>query len=117
MKPELGVRKILCELGYQRRYRLHAKNLPGKPDIVFPKYKKAILVHGCFWHMHSDKNCKIARMPKSKKDYWNNKLLKNVKRDKKNTRAIKKIGWEVLVIWECEPHARNKIQSFLNKNS
>ena len=96
-KPELIVRRWLWQNGY--RYRLHKKDLPGKPDIVLPKYKAVIFVHGCFWHKH---NCKYGSKPKTNTDFWNNKLDGNVERDRKNIREIKKLNWRVLVIWECE---------------
>jgi DNA mismatch endonuclease (patch repair protein) len=96
-KPELIVRKWLWHHGY--RYRLHGKDLPGKPDIILPKYKSVIFVHGCFWHRH---NCKYASKPKTNKEFWNKKLNGNVKRDKKNIKKLVDTGWRVLVIWECE---------------
>lgn len=96
-KPEMKVRKLLWRMGL--RYRLHAKELPGTPDIVFRKRKKAIFVHGCFWHLHG---CSFARMPKSKKDFWEPKLLGNKARDERKLDALIKLGWQVLVIWECE---------------
>ena len=97
-KPELIVRKILHRSGY--RYCLHAKKLPGKPDIVLPKYHKIIFVHGCFWHGHK---CRAGRnTPKSKKKYWHEKLNKNKIRDKKHLIDLSALGWEVLVVWECE---------------
>lgn len=96
-KPEMRVRKLLWGMGL--RYRLHAKELPGTPDIVFRKRKMAIFVHGCFWHLHG---CPFARMPKSKKDFWEPKLLGNKARDEKKLDALIKLGWQVLVIWECE---------------
>jgi len=100
MAPEMVVRRLLHSLGY--RYRLHAKELPGKPDIVFRKRKKAIFVHGCFWHQHEDPACKIVRVPKSKQDYWIPKLRRNVERDKAAIADLEKEGWAVMVIWECE---------------
>ena len=96
--PELKLRSILRKLGY--RYRLHRKDLPGKPDIVLTKAKIAIMVHGCFWHQH--KNCGRANIPKSNKRYWLPKISRNIERDKKNVKALKKLGWRVVTIWECE---------------
>ena len=96
--PEIRVRKMLFSQGY--RYRLHVKNLPGKPDIVLPKYNSVILVHGCFWHLHS--GCRDGTIPKTRTEYWKNKLLGNKKRDKKYTRELRKQGWRVLRLWECE---------------
>ena len=101
-KPELAVRKLLFSLGF--RYRLQAKGLPGKPDIVFRKKKKAIFVHGCFWHQH---NCGAYKMPKSRIDFWHDKLSKNHIRDKKNLRILRKDGWKVLVVWECQIKKRS----------
>lgn len=100
MKPELLVRRILTKLGY--RYRLHRRSLPGHPDIVFPRWRKAIFVHGCFWHQHRKPSCRIKRIPRSNLDYWLPKLRRNVSRDSKNQRALKELDWDLLVIWECE---------------
>lgn len=97
-KPEKTVRHLLTSLGF--RYRLHVKKLPGKPDIVLPKYGAVILVHGCFWHLHS--KCRDGTIPKSRTNYWREKLLNNKKRDTKNIRELRKQGWRVLRIWECE---------------
>lgn len=96
--PELTVRRMAHRMGL--RYRLHGADLPGKPDLVFPRWKKVIFVHGCFWHGH---RCKAGRRrPASNTDYWNRKLDRNKERDKQNRRALKRLGWEVLVIWECQ---------------
>ena len=97
-KPEIAVRKMLHALGY--RFRLHRKDLPGSPDIVLPKYKTVIFVHGCFWHRHE--NCKYASTPKTRKEFWENKFNENMKRDKNNFKELKKLNWNLLVIWECE---------------
>ena len=99
-KPEMIVRKLVHGLGY--RYRLHRKDLPGKPDMVFPRRKKIILINGCFWHQHDDPKCKIARIPKSRKEYWIPKLQRNVERDRKQIEELQRLGWDVLVIWECQ---------------
>lgn len=97
-KPELQLRKALHRLGY--RYRLNVKTLPGKPDLVFPKYRAVIFMHGCFWHGH---NCKRgARTPKTNTAYWTEKIARNKIRDKKNAAALKKLGWRVVTIWECQ---------------
>lgn len=96
--PELVVRRVLHALGF--RFRLHRKDLPGKPDIVLPKYRTCIFVHGCFWHQHL--RCKRASRPTSNVKFWDQKLLGNVERDRKNYWALKKQGWRVLVIWECK---------------
>ena len=97
-KPEMIVRKVAHSLGF--RFRLHRKNLPGKPDLVFPRSRKVILVHGCYWHMH---NCKYGKVkPKTNTDFWQAKRESNVKRDRKVLRQLKKLGWMYLVIWECQ---------------
>ena len=97
-KPEIKVRKVLHSMGY--RFRLHRKDLPGSPDIVLPKYKTVIFVHGCFWHRHE--NCKYASTPKTRQEFWKNKFKANVKRDLEIQEKIKNIGWQSVVIWECE---------------
>jgi len=110
--PEILVRSLIHKMGY--RFRLHRRNLPGTPDIVFPSKRKVIFVHGCFWHLH--KQCHIARLPKSNKSYWTPKLKANAKRDTKNITALKALGWKVLVIWECEvksPTLPARIKRFL----
>jgi DNA mismatch endonuclease, patch repair protein len=95
--PELTLRRLLHVLGF--RYRLHSKNLPGKPDLVFPKRKKVIFVHGCFWHSHG---CKKGQAPKSRLNYWEPKLAANRERDKRNREQLHDLGWSVLTIWACE---------------
>lgn len=95
--PELLVRKLLSAQGY--RYRLHRKGLPGRPDVVFPGRCKAIFVHGCFWHGH---RCKKGRLPKSRLRYWRPKIAANKKRDARNLAALRRSGWRVLVVWQCE---------------
>jgi len=97
-KPEMLVRKFLHANGY--RYKLHDKSLPGKPDIVLPKYKTVIFVHGCFWHGHS--NCKYYVVPKTRTDWWLNKLSGNIANDEKAVKALKKEGWKVVTIWTCK---------------
>ena len=97
-KPEIKVRKVLHSMGY--RFRLHSKDLPGSPDIVLPKYKTVIFVHGCFWHRHE--NCKYASTPKTRKEFWESKFKVNVKRDLEIQEKIKNIEWRSVVIWECE---------------
>lgn len=97
-KPEVTVRKMLFRAGF--RYRLHARSLPGCPDIVFPRWKKAIFVHGCFWHRHT--GCRLARLPKSRLSYWEPKLEGNAVRDQGNLDELRRCGWDVLVVWECE---------------
>lgn len=97
-KPEILVRSMLHRLGY--RFRKNVTDLPGKPDIVLPKYKTIIFVHGCFWHQH--KGCAKCKIPKSKVEFWTEKLGKNVERDKRHLKELKKLGWRVFTIWECE---------------
>ena len=97
-KPEMLVRKYLFANGF--RYRLHSKNLPGKPDIVLSKYKTVIFVHGCFWHGHKD--CKYFVVPKTRTDWWLNKINGNKTNDAKKELALRQAGWKVLVIWECQ---------------
>ncbi len=96
--PEMVVRRLLHKLGY--RYRLHSKELPGRPDIVFAPRRKVIFVHGCFWHRHTA--CKFAYNPKSRIDFWTAKFEQNVKRDNRATAALTASGWSTLVVWECE---------------
>ena len=102
-KPEIIVRKFLFSQGF--RYRLHDKKLPGKPDIVLPKYKTIIFVNGCFWHGH--KNCKYFVLPKTRSEWWENKIKSNQLRDINNKRKIKNIGWNVIVIFECRLKKNN----------
>jgi DNA mismatch endonuclease, patch repair protein len=96
--PELALRSLLHRLGY--RFRLHRKDLPGKPDLVFPSRRKVIFVHGCFWHQHPE--CREGRVPGSRRDYWEPKLLRNQLRDTDAQASLKNLGWQCLVIWECE---------------
>ncbi|MGN6196947.1 MAG: very short patch repair endonuclease [Ginsengibacter sp.] len=96
-KPEMLVRKFLHAHGY--RYKLHDKSLAGKPDIVLPKYKTVIFVHGCFWHGHS--NCKYYVVPNTRTDWWLNKINGNIANDNKASQALKKDGWKIITIWEC----------------
>ena len=97
-KPEILVRRFLFSRGL--RFRIHNKNLIGNPDIILAKFKTIVFVNGCFWHAH--KNCKYNKPPKSNTDYWIPKILKNVERDKRNKRELKKLNWNVLTIWECQ---------------
>jgi DNA mismatch endonuclease (patch repair protein) len=96
-KPELIVRKFLFGEGF--RYRLHVRSLPGKPDLVFPKYRTVIFVHGCFWHGH--KGCKYFVPPKTRTEWWTNKINATKKKDTKNALELKKQGWKVISVWEC----------------
>jgi len=116
-KPEKLLRSALFKLGY--RFRIHQKNLPGKPDIVLTKYKTAIFVHGCFWHYHKD--CKEGRIPSTNTKFWQNKLSKNIERDLKNIQNIETLGWKVAVVWECEiekeiENALTKLVALFNRN-
>lgn len=97
-KPEMAVRRLLHSTGY--RFRLHRRDLPGRPDIVLPARRKIILVHGCFWHRHTD--CRYAVMPSTRVEWWSAKLNQNVERDRTAIAALKAAGWQVLVVWECE---------------
>lgn len=98
--PERAVRRIVHSLGY--RYRLHGKNLPGRPDLVFASRRKVVFVHGCFFHRHPDPQCRLARLPKSRLDFWLPKLTGNRDRDLRNETDLIGDGWKVLVVWECE---------------
>lgn len=97
-KPELLVRRIIHRMGY--RYRLYGARLPGRPDLVFAKRRKVIFVHGCFWHRHE--GCRLARMPKTRLDFWQPKLNANAARDKDAARQLVELGWKVMIVWECE---------------
>ena len=117
-RPELAVRRLVHALGY--RYRLHAKTVPGSPDLVFPSRWKVVFVHGCFWHRH---RCSEGRsMPASRVAYWKAKFERNQRRDAKNRRLLRKMGWTVLVVWECEtiprrlPNLESRLKRFLGRN-
>lgn len=97
-RPEMLVRSLLHRLGF--RFRIHVGSLPGRPDIVLPKYLTVIFVNGCFWHQHA--KCKNGRTPSSNLEYWEPKLRKNIERDRKNYKSLRKLGWKVLVVWECK---------------
>ena len=105
--PELRVRSALHRAGY--RFRLHVKDLPGKPDIVLPKYKTVIFVHGCFWHRH--KGCSDASKPSTNQEFWEEKFKRNVERDKREQAELKKLGWKVIVIWECEVEKISELEA------
>ena len=96
--PEMKLRRLVHRMGF--RYRLHVKELPGKPDLVFPARNAIIFMHGCFWHRHE--GCSLARLPKSKLEFWKPKLESNKERDIRNQRQLESLGWRVLIIWECE---------------
>lgn len=110
-KPEKIVRSLLHMMGY--RFRLHRNDLPGKPDIVLPKHRKAIFVHGCFWHGHA--GCRRAGRPKSNADFWDKKIDANMARDKKTQAELKNAGWDFLVIWQCEMKDLEKLQVNLKR--
>jgi DNA mismatch endonuclease (patch repair protein) len=114
VSPEMLVRRMVHAMGY--RYRVHAKDLLGKPDLVFRPRRKVIFVHGCFWHRHQ--GCALARLPKSREDFWLPKLETNRQRDLKIEHALQKANWSVLTIWECElggtDKLQNKIKEFLD---
>ena len=103
-KPELQIRHALFRRGY--RYRLHRRDLPGNPDLVFPKFQAVIFVHGCFWHKH---NCKLFRMPKTRTDYWSAKFEQNQLRDRRSSSALREQGWRCLTIWECALRGTNAL--------
>ena len=114
-KPELIVRSLIHQMGF--RFRLHRKDLPGKPDIVLPRHRKVVLVHGCFWHMHRCRYGKVV--PKTNAEFWQNKRQSNVDRDKRNLRELKKNHWQTLVIWECwtrdiETHVLPRLEQFFD---
>lgn len=106
--PELTVRKTLHRLGY--RFRLHRRDLPGNPDIVLPRHRAVVFVHGCFWHGH---NCRRGARPATRIEFWNAKLDRNLERDKENVKLLKALGWRVLVIWECESKDRGQLERII----
>lgn len=109
--PEMLVRRLCHKLGY--RFRLHRKELPGKPDLVFPALKKIIFVNGCFWHGH---HCKRgARLPGANLAYWRSKLRGNAQRDRNNVRALSTLGWEIMTVWECETHSAEELTGSLRQ--
>lgn len=112
-KPELLVRRLTHRLGY--RYRLHRKSLPGRPDLVFGPRRKVIFVHGCFWHRHEDSDCKLARLPKSRLDFWLPKLDANKERDERNIFELRKLGWDVLVFWECQTRNEDEMERLVTQ--
>ncbi|CAB3935451.1 very short patch repair endonuclease [Achromobacter insolitus] len=116
-KPEMAVRSLVHGMGF--RFRLHRKDLPGSPDLVFPGLKRVIFVHGCFWHRHQ--GCRFAYTPKSNSQFWLTKLNANVRRDAVALQALAALGWEVLIVWECEvanfPALTEKVTLFLSANS
>ena len=114
---EITVRSLLHRLGY--RFRLHVSGLPGKPDIVLPRFQRVVFVHGCFWHGHS--RCSRATLPKSNAEFWKRKIEGNIARDKRNARRIRAMGWKILVVWQCqtknEAVLTARLQGFLGRDS
>ncbi len=109
--PEIVVRRLAHALGY--RFRLHRRDLPGKPDLVFPSRRKVIFVHGCFWHLHG--RCREGRIPKSRQSYWRPKLEGNRERDARSRRKLARLGWACLVIWECETVSAVRLEQRLQR--
>jgi len=110
-KPELRVRRALHAAGL--RYRLHVRGLPGTPDLVFPSRRVVVFVHGCFWHQHP--LCHNAKMPASRPEFWGPKLAANVERDRRQQRALKRLGWRVIVIWECQAKDLDKLRRLVER--
>lgn len=108
-KPEMLVRKFLFSKGF--RYRLHVKSLPGKPDIVLPKYKTVIFIHGCFWHGHE--NCKKFVIPKTRTEFWLEKIKTNISNDMNNAKKLRNYGWKVLIVWECMLDDNNTLSTLM----
>jgi DNA mismatch endonuclease (patch repair protein) len=108
-KPEIAVRRALHARGF--RFRLHRRDLPGKPDIVLPKYRLAIFVHGCFWHQHS--GCRLASRPKTRGDYWGPKLAANVARDERHAAELKALGWRIETVWECDTRDAKRLEQIV----
>jgi DNA mismatch endonuclease (patch repair protein) len=110
-KPEMIVRSLAHRLGY--RFRLHRRDLPGKPDLVFPAQRKVIFVHGCFWHMH---DCRYGSVtPATNAEFWQNKRMSNVERDARHLKSLRQDGWRVLIVWECETREPEKLERKLDK--
>jgi DNA mismatch endonuclease (patch repair protein) len=108
--PELAVRSAAHRLGL--RFRLHRRDLPGRPDLIFPKYRTALFVHGCFWHRH---DCGLAATPKTRPNFWAEKFERNVERDGRNQRLLEGLGWRVVVIWECETVSEDQLYARLRR--
>lgn len=118
-KAEMLVRRLVHAMGF--RYRLHDRRLPGSPDLVFRKLRKVIFVHGCFWHRHPDPDCKLARMPKSKLDFWAPKLQGNRERDLRSHASLEALGWRIFIAWECRLRDKeqlgNDLRAFLTEGT
>jgi DNA mismatch endonuclease (patch repair protein) len=110
-RPEMLIRKFLFSKGF--RYRIHDSRYPGSPDIVLPKYRTAIFVHGCFWHGHE--NCRASRLPTTNVEYWRKKTQQNIRRDRRKIKLLEKDGWKVIVIWECKIKKKEQRNSELDK--
>ncbi|WP_348631726.1 DNA mismatch endonuclease Vsr [Mesorhizobium sp. M1D.F.Ca.ET.234.01.1.1] len=110
-KPETVVRGLAHGLGY--RFRLHRRDLPGTPDLVFPRLRKVIFVHGCFWHRHP--GCRLSSVPKTRHEFWQQKFVQNVERDNRAVGDIQRLGWDVLIVWECETKIKEALQSRLSE--
>lgn len=114
-KPEMALRRLVYGMGY--RYRLHCADLPGHPDLVFASRRKVIFLHGCFWHRHPDPECKLARMPKSRLDFWKPKLERNRERDIEIEEHLHAMDWDILTVWECQlkqaDQLKRRLQEFL----
>jgi DNA mismatch endonuclease (patch repair protein) len=108
-KPEMRVRSLLHRMGY--RFRVHCKDLPGRPDIVLPRHKKVVFVNGCFWHGHD--GCSKLRIPTANRDYWESKIHGNVERDSRRLEQLRQLGWNVFVVWECETESPKALQQSL----
>ena len=108
-RPEIAVRRIAHRLGF--RFRLYRNDLPGRPDLVFPRYRAVVFVHGCFWHRH--RGCRYAYSPKTRVRFWTEKFRDNVARDRRNVNALRKLGWRVLIMWECETRSSACIEKHL----
>ena len=111
--PEAVVRRLLSSLGY--RYRLHVGRLPGRPDVVFASRRKVVFVHGCFWHRHGNSRCRLARLPKSRLEFWMPKLEANRERDRRNLAELRRQGWKVLVVWECQLRSADAVSRRLRR--
>jgi DNA mismatch endonuclease (patch repair protein) len=110
-KPEIFIRKFLFAQGF--RYRKNDKRFPGKPDIVLPKYKTVIFVHGCFWHGHQ--NCRKSALPQTNYEFWKNKIQGNTERDKSNQKQLKKLGWKIIVVWQCRIKNRDLFEKTMKR--
>jgi DNA mismatch endonuclease (patch repair protein) len=110
-RPEMAVRRAVHRLGY--RYRLHGRDLPGTPDLIFPRLRKCLFVHGCFWHRHA--GCRLAYEPKSNGEFWHRKFRANVARDERTTTELKEHGWEVVTVWECEVRKTADLSELLER--